>query len=572
MDPCVTCGTTEETTSVCTCDCQCLETARRSGCREIKLIAPTRDTATAWAENDPIVPEGVFFLVKDRLFEGSLEYAIGDGESKYSELTMLYAGAPLSRIGAENHSPLAASGKSTLDPSWLPAATSSALGAVMVSTTGAAGKVPIPASGSSTLDLSWLPTSTTGAAGKIPVPASGQTALDPSWLPAATSSTLGGVMASTTKAANNVVKADGNGSLAGWKDAIINAIIASDGSGGLATDANGNMVVDFDQMPTDKFEALLKSLKMQIPLSHDTPFYVDQNHANASDNINDIIVSGVAHKRGLERNYPFETIRACVEYVTQNYAVGKYHAIIYVASGTYQESITLPTFTRTTGYNILCAEDNDNPPTITNVGAATTPVRITGGTWYLRRLVVSCAFSDPADGVPHYPGAVQADGGSTVVILYGCALSATYTGAASANAYDIRFVLADGGSSIGLATIAGYKNSLSCTKGNATHAYMIHALRGGKISVNASTDEDDGIRYDIPCSGDVTVFAKSDETSRITRVGAGTSPQFSGTVTGQRYSATGNSAIISGYGFPGTIAGTVESSTYSWYSGPNLDA
>lgn len=573
MDPCVTCGTVEPVVPVPSCDCQC-NPCPGGDQREIRLIAPTRDEYTDWVNNDPMLPEGVLALVKDRLFTGSVEYIIGDGEHTYSELLEMdrtYAGAPLSRTGKANHSPLAAQGKSTLDPSWLPAATSSALGAVMVSTTGAAGKVPIPASGGTTLDLSWLPVSASGAANKIPV-AGDSGKLDPTWLPEATSTTLGGVKASTTTAANNVVKADGNGSLAGWKDAIIEAIIASDGSGGLATDANGNMAVDFDQMPTDKFEALLKSLKMQIPLSHDTPFYVDQNHANASDNTNDIIVSGVAHKRGLERNYPFETIRACVEYVTQNYAVGKYHAIIYVASGTYQESITLPTFTRTTGYNILCAEDNDNPPTITNVGVASTPVRITGGTWYLRRLAVSCAFSDPADGVPHYPGAIQADGGATVVVLYGCALSATYTGNASANTYDIRFVLADSGSSISFSTMAGYKNSLSCTKGNATHAYMIHALRGGKIGVSASTDEDDGIRFDIPCSGEVTVFAKADETSRITRGGAGTPPQFSGTVTGQRYSATGNSAIISGYGFPGTIAGTVESSTYSWYSGPNLDA
>lgn len=472
----------------------------------MRLLAPSRGTHTYWADKDPVIYEGVIGLTKDRLFPESLEYFIGDGVHKYSELPK-YGGAEASSTKKNN-----------------------------------------------TLVLR-----------------DGNGKIDSASLPDATASSAGAVKASTTTAPDTVVKSDGNGSLSGWKDAIINAIIAGDGSDGLATDANGNMVVDFDQMPTDKFEALLKSLKMQIPLSHDTPFYVDQNHANASDNTNDIIVSGVAHKRGLERNYPFETIRACVEYVTQNYAVGKYHAIIYVASGTYQESITLPTFTRTTGYNILCAEDNDNPPTITNVGVASNPIKITGGTWYLRRLAVSCTFSDPADGVPHYPGAIQADGGSTVVVLYGCALSATYTGAASANTYDIRFVFADDDSSINLATMAGYKNSLSCTKGNATHAYMIQALRGGKIVVSASTDEDDGIRFDIPCSGEVTVFAKADETGRITRVGAGTLPQFSGTVIGQRYSARGNSAIINDYGFPGTTAGTVESLTYSWYSGPNLD-
>ena len=54
--------------------------------REYKMLAPTRDTHSAWTANDPIIPEGVLCIVKGRLYAGSVEYFIGDGTSKYSEL------------------------------------------------------------------------------------------------------------------------------------------------------------------------------------------------------------------------------------------------------------------------------------------------------------------------------------------------------------------------------------------------------------------------------------------------------------------------------------------------------
>ncbi|MBQ2470477.1 MAG: hypothetical protein II514_04765 [Ruminococcus sp.] len=175
MEPCVTCGNTEPVVPVSTCDCQCVQNPQGIQ-RETRLLAPTRDEYTDWVTNNPIVPEGVLCMVKDRLFEGSLEYFIGDGVNEFTDMTT-YAGAPLSRTGAANHSPLAASGKSTLDPSWLPIATSSDYGAVKISTTGANGKVPVAGSNNK---------------------------LDPSWLPEATSSTLGAVYASTTGAAGKV--------------------------------------------------------------------------------------------------------------------------------------------------------------------------------------------------------------------------------------------------------------------------------------------------------------------------------------------------------------------------------
>ena len=54
--------------------------------RENKLTAPTRNSHVAWTATNPVVPEGVLIIVKDRLYVGSVEYAIGDGTHTYTEL------------------------------------------------------------------------------------------------------------------------------------------------------------------------------------------------------------------------------------------------------------------------------------------------------------------------------------------------------------------------------------------------------------------------------------------------------------------------------------------------------
>lgn len=54
--------------------------------REPKLIAPTRHIHAIWESNNPVVPEGVLCITKDRLYTGSVEYFIGDGTNPYTML------------------------------------------------------------------------------------------------------------------------------------------------------------------------------------------------------------------------------------------------------------------------------------------------------------------------------------------------------------------------------------------------------------------------------------------------------------------------------------------------------
>lgn len=543
MENCVNC-TPQETTPVSPRDCQCVRTAETIG-RDIRLLAPTRDEATDWTTNDPVAPEGVLCIVKDRLFEGSREYFIGDGTSKYSELTMLYAGAPLSRTGAENHSPLAASGKSTLDPSWLPDATSSAKGAVMTSTTGAAGKVPIAASGAS--------------------------ALDPSWLPAATSTTLGAVKASTTKAANNVVKADANGGLDGWKDSIIDAIIADDGRGGLITDGDGNLAVDFSQMPTNKFEALLKQLKMLIPLDADKDVYVNNTHANKGDSLID--------GRGAQ-NLPFETIQAAVNFVTSTYSLGPHIVTIRVVAGTYNENITLPTYSRTSGYIWILA-DSGNRDVIVNAvtnsrGTRGTCFAATGGYWSIRHIDAR-RIENATTQKSQTPSIFSATNAGTVLNIYGCAarqsMPSGVTSLTDSVNYSVSIFKAATGGKLRLYhdPIAGLISTQLPSSGTPS-VTVLGINRGGELVIIRDYDEDNTpvTTPNIECSGSCNTFLDMRQDATISTLAGGAMINFvDNGMTGKRYNLETNSHGVAGLAadyFPGNVAGTVDTSTYCWYT------
>jgi len=529
MDPCVNCGTVESVVPVPSCDCQTLNPCGGDA-RETRLLAPTRHEHDEWAANNPILPEGVLGLVKDRLFEGSVEYIIGDGEHTYSELLemyRIYAGAPLSRTGKANHSPLAASDKSTLDPSWLPAATSNTLGAVMVSTTGAAGKVPIPANGSSTLDSSWLPE--------------------------ATSTALGGVMASTTTAANNVVKADANGGLDGWRTAISNAI--ADPNAGLVVGSDGKLNVDFDQMPTAKFEALLKSLKMLVPLESNLNLYVDKNHASAGDTI----VDG----RGTQGK-PFKTIQAAVNYVTQTYAINTRSVRIRVAAATYAENITLPVFTRTTGSITIEAADYSNPPTVTSASTWAPVFTTIGGPWYVQRLNITASYVIPSTNINVYNSLIKSvDGGDLYVS--GCAASAVITGSnpdvfTRCNLYEV-FV----NSTISFRVLDNYPNSFHIEKGNLTSCCVFQISNNSVVNIYDTNTSSSALS--MPCSGSCVHFCDVFVKGSFTCIfGASYQPKFTGTMTGKKYAVSDISSINAPEnGFPGDVAGTAEAETFGYY-------
>lgn len=451
------------------------------------MLAPSRGTHTYWADKDPVIYEGVIGLTKDRLFPGSLEYFIGDGVHKYSELPK-YGGAEASVTSKAN-----------------------------------------------TLVLR-------DADGKI--------SMDSITLPDATPTTKGVVKASTTKAGDNVVKADDNGGLGGWKDAISDAI--ANPNAGLVKNSDGTLGVDFDQMPTDKFEALLKSLKMLIPLTGNMDLYVDKTHANAGDTI----VDG----RGTQA-MPFKTIQACVNFVTETYSIGRYTVTIHVANATYTESVSLPDYSRTSGIIIIESSNYSNPATVTNASGTASVFTSIGGYWRLRCLNINGSFATGSDTLPHEPSCVEARDGA--VFVSGCSVSAVCTN------YDGRldiYVFKASGGKLAVQNMADYQTSITCNR-NGAPIMVLCADRGGSLTLAAGYIADQTDSYIIPCSGTMSIFAYAFRNSSIGYEQLGSPPlSFSGTMTGKKYEAKDSSSISTNTtGFPGDTEGTVETATFCWY-------
>lgn len=141
----------------------------------------------------------------------------------------------------------------------------------------------------------------------------------------------------------------GNG-LAITPEGLLSVLIASTSQAGLVKPRyglkigkDGSLDVDFGDMPTDKFEELLKSIRVPIWLTKPLTIYVAPT---GSDTLDD--------GRGLTPDKPFASIQAAVNYVSTTYNLYKYNATISVAPGNYgREHILLPSYTTSTGKLII---------------------------------------------------------------------------------------------------------------------------------------------------------------------------------------------------------------------------
>lgn len=126
--------------------------------------------------------------------------------------------------------------------------------------------------------------------------------------------------------------------------------------GGLAFDNSGKMFVDFANMPTNKFDDIIetfrKGLRLQKYLSANTIFYVRKMATNATD-----IPPEGEDKWGQSESKPFKTIQGAINYVTENYNIGKFTATIDVSGHEYGESVTLNDYNHTTGRMVLRGVD-----------------------------------------------------------------------------------------------------------------------------------------------------------------------------------------------------------------------
>ena len=330
--------------------------------------------------------------------------------------------------------------------------------------------------------------------------------------------------------------------------------------GGLSIDSNGQIFVDFNSMPTDKFEKLLESLNLPIFLNSWKAFYV--NGTTGSDTI----VQG----RGESMSLPFKTIQACVNWVTKRYNVNSVGATIYIAAGTYRENVVLPDFTRTSGSITLQNYDGEFSAIIVNPNQNVncTTVNAIAGVWNIIGLKIICnGTGSSSEGIFRLFCCVSAGYGATLN-LYSYSLENQFIGSAPTTLTELRTVWATQGT-VRFGVHNGSKY-IYCNKGNSHSATVLFSDSDGRIDLHSSNTAQSNA--DVYCNGNYNQFALVSQ-ANISRFATYPATirflaQSGGSCVGTRYTCTNGGTMSIGAGpnyFPGTIAGWADASTYSYY-------
>lgn len=197
------------------------------------------------------------------------------------------------------------------------------------------------------------------------------------------------------------------------KEDLIDLIsqIVQDG-GGLGIDENGNIYVDFSLMPTEKFEELLQSIRVPIWLSADKIFYV--NGVTGSDELH--------YNKGTTREDAFQSIQACVNYVTDNYNLSNYNVYIYCDSVETNKALTLPKYNTTSG-TITITKDpecDDIYGLHINISDAYYAVSCIGGIWTMYDFEASIDFANPVAYSSTHPICVNVTNADASLLVGRC--------------------------------------------------------------------------------------------------------------------------------------------------------
>ncbi len=312
------------------------------------------------------------------------------------------------------------------------------------------------------------------------------------------------------------------------------------GNDGITINGSGEIAVDFSQMPTDKFEDLVKSIRVPIWLESGKNFYV--NGSTGSDTEDE--------GRGESASKPFKTIQKCINYIADNYNLSSYTSYVNITDGTYEEDIRLPLYNSTTGsIQISGNSENKNAVIVRRIYSQSAV------TYNIRNLTVQ-----RTEAFSNFGGVVLISAGRVNFLnveIDTTLIPETSAGFAGLVCSSNAFCNISGSSSISNPGIFIRTNATTkCVNG-------IQATSGGRINFNGNLN----LIGDAPES---FVCAAADNLSSIRFVSSGL-PYPVGTPTvinegnklGKRYNIRTNAIIdTSGQGpelFPGTIAGTTGS-------------
>lgn len=334
--------------------------------------------------------------------------------------------------------------------------------------------------------------------------------------------------------------------------------------GGIGIDQDGKMYVDFSLMPTDKFEALLQQIRVPIWLTGDTIFYVNNSHPNASDSLDN-------SNRGRTPDLPFKTIQAAINHVTNNFNMINFSAYIRIAAGSYNENLTLGEFSRTTGSIIIETYPGHEGQVNINMSGGS-GLNCSGGLYYVNNLNLSMRpiYTDAVN--PGYPSLIVNRGGD--LRLRALQITMTDMSGISSNANATIHVISNYANKITLASSLSGERQMSLKFAKPANKTMNVFVCQYNSSIDFGASNVSQAAATINCEGTASVFLFLENSSFTRIIGALYSGIFnvpSGkSVTGKRYTITnGGKCITHGGGenfFPGSIQGTVQSDTYSFFS------
>lgn len=298
---------------------------------------------------------------------------------------------------------------------------------------------------------------------------------------------------------------------------------------GLKIGLDGSLDVDFAQMPREKIEELIKTIRVPIWLTKDLTVYVATTGSDTLD-----------EKRGLSPDRPFATLQAATRFVADTYNVSAYRVTIQVAAGDYRSqnrSLVLPSYTASTGTIAIVGAGRDDV-LLDNV------VNRYSAHYIIRDVTIAGIVSETS-----YAHNLQLESGE--VELFNVALNTSrFSGCTS-----FSHIYSNGGVCKIPATSESYPTGIHLYPQEA-QPYLLRVDAG---VINVSAD----ISVETPCTvSDATVYAKSLGLFDMFASGLpnpGRAPRFTGTVSGKRYYIVTNGIIdVHGAGpefIPGTIPG-----------------
>lgn len=360
--------------------------------------------------------------------------------------------------------------------------------------------------------------------------------------------------------------------------------------GGLAKDTTtGQIYVDFEQMPTAKFDAILekfrKGLRLPKWLTSNLSIFVDDSSTAASDSLDD--------GRGLSASKPFKTLQAAVNYVTENYNLSTHNVTIYVRTNTtYSGQLTLPDYQTISGF-ISIQPWSGSGTTIattgrykikrtqaaTSSGSTSAGLLCSGGLWNLYNADIDTDISTFTKSARAQSGIFQNNGRLS---LYGVYVRTNLTDKAAIDALTFSESL----SGVGLNIQGG---SLFISPGDIfsvieaevatgiTKTYVhtpISVSGNGVITIYGSNQTGKNENLFLK-NRSMQAAAIASNGGKIIGAATGTEidimkvKMYSGyTATGRRYRCTGGGSMNINQGadyFPGALDGTVDAESYSWY-------